>query len=161
MIYFHGLVQEIRGRNNRQSGEKSRQKSKNLRNRPSGSDLVGDFAHGCDQYRAVEPFRIGEVDEKADRTAHGLAVEETRQALKVGVLLDGSEEGEAVVDDKIDVRDEGPEALGSAMALEVESETSETHLSEEDWSGLEGPADVVAVTVDHEDDGAWRGERKP
>lgn len=101
------------------------------------------------------------MDEEADRAAHGLAVEETRKSLKFRVLLDGSEEGEAILDDEIDVRNEGFEALRSAMAFEVESETGETHLSEEDCSGLECPADVVAVTVDHEDDGAWRGERKP
>lgn len=41
------------------------------------------------------------------------------------------------------------------MALEVERETGEGVLGEEDRSGLEGPGDVVAVAVDHEDEGAW------
>lgn len=58
----------------------------------------------------------------------------------------------------MDVGDEGPEAVGLAVAFEVESEAGETLLGEENWGGLEGPADVVAVAVDHEDEATWRGE---
>lgn len=65
------------------------------------------------------------------------------------------------MDDEIDAGDEGLETLRSAVALEVEREAGEAHLGEEDGGGLEGPADVVAVAVDHEDDGAWRGEGEP
>lgn len=67
------------------------------------------------------------------------------------------------MDNRVDIRDEGFETFGSAMAFEVESEAGETHLGEEDGSGLEGPADVVAVAMDHEDEGSGRGgrQRKP
>lgn len=70
------------------------------------------------------------MDEKADGAAHGLAVEKTGQPLKLAGFLDGSEEGEAVLDDEIDGWNEGPEALRSAMTLEIESEASETHPGE-------------------------------
>lgn len=61
------------------------------------------------------------------------------------------EEGEAVLDEEIDAGDEGFETFGSAVGFEVESEAGEAVLGEEDRRGLEGPADVVAVAVDHED----------
>lgn len=43
------------------------------------------------------------------------------------------------------------------MALKVKSKASKAHLGEEDWGGLEGPADVIAIAMDHADDGFWRG----
>lgn len=43
------------------------------------------------------------------------------------------------------------------MALEVKGKASKAHLGEEDWGGLEGPADVIAIAMDHADDGFWRG----
>lgn len=42
------------------------------------------------------------------------------------------------------------------MAGEIEGEAREAGAGEEDGGGLEGPADVVAVAVDHADDGAGR-----
>lgn len=95
--------------------------------------------------------------EEGDCAAHGLAVEEAGQAVEAREVLNGGEEGEAILHGEVDVGDEGFEAAGVAVALEVEGEASETHLGEEDWGGLEGPGDVVAVAVDHEDDGAWWG----
>ncbi|CAL9004443.1 unnamed protein product, partial [Prunus brigantina] len=50
------------------------------------------------------------------------------------------------------------QAVGLAVTFEVESEAGETLLGEENWGGLEGPADVVAVAVDHEEEATWRGE---
>jgi len=78
--------------------------------------------------------------------------------LELGVLLfDGVEEGEAIVCDQVHGGDEGFEAFGVAVALEVHGEAGEPRLGQEDGSRLEGPGDVVAVAVDHEDDGAWGG----
>lgn len=80
----------------------------------------------------------------------------------MGVLFDEIEEKDAVLDDEVDVGDEGSEAVGSAVGFEVESEAGEAVLGEEDWGGLERPADVVAVAVDHEDDATWRvGDGEP
>lgn len=81
--------------------------------------------------------------------------------MKFWVLFDGFEEGEAILYNKVHARDEGLEALGTAMALKVKSKASETHLGKEDRGGLEGPGDVVAVAVDHEDEATWRGEGEP
>ncbi|CAB4261398.1 unnamed protein product [Prunus armeniaca] len=58
----------------------------------------------------------------------------------------------------MDAGDEGPEAVGLDVAFEVESEAGETLLGEENWGGLEGPADFVVVAVDHEDEAMLRGE---
>lgn len=105
------------------------------------------------------------MEEEANRAAHRLAKEERREGVELRVLFDGIEEGKAVLDDKIDAGYESLEAVGSAMALEVESEAGETLLGKKDGSGLEGPRDVVAVAVDHEDEGARRrrsgGKGKP
>lgn len=80
----------------------------------------------------------------------------------MGELFDEIEEKDAVLDDEVDVGDEGSEAVGSAVGFEVESEAGEAVLGEEDWGGLEGPADVVAVAVDHEDDATWTvGDGEP
>jgi len=96
------------------------------------------------------------VDEEADGGAHGLAEEERGEVLELGVLLfDGVEEGEAIVCDEVYGGDEGFEAFGVAVALEVDGEAGESRLGQEDGGRLEGPGDVVAVAVDHEDDGAW------
>lgn len=43
------------------------------------------------------------------------------------------------------------------MAFVVSGEAGEAVLGEEDRGGLEGPADVVAVAVDHTDDATCRG----
>lgn len=82
--------------------------------------------------------------------------------MKLGVLFDEIEEKDAVLDDEVDIGDEGSEAVGLTVGFEVESEAGEAVLGEEDWGGLEGPADVVAVAVDHEDDATWRvGDGEP
>lgn len=60
------------------------------------------------------------------------------------------------MDDEVHGGDVGADAVGSAVAFDVESEASEAVLGEEDGGGLERPADVVAVAVDHEDDATWR-----
>lgn len=44
-----------------------------------------------------------------------------------------------------------------AMAFDVERERGESVLGKEDWGGLKGPADGVAVAVNHADDATWRG----
>lgn len=100
------------------------------------------------------------MNQEANRAAHGLAVEERGQALKLGVLFDKIEEAEAVVDYRVNIGDESLEALGSAMAFEVKGEASEAGSGEEDGGGLESPADVVAVAMDHEDEGSGRGGRE-
>lgn len=97
------------------------------------------------------------MDQEANGAAHGFAIEEERDGLEFWVLLDGVEEGEAVADNVVDVGNKSPETLGATMALEVESEGGEAHLGEENRGGLESPADVVAIAVDHADDGTWRG----
>lgn len=153
MVNFHRLVQKIRRGNNGQSRKKPRQKSQDLRDRPFRSNIVRDFTHRGNQNGAVEPFRVEEVDHEAYGTSHGFAVEETRE---VRVLLfDGIEEWEAILCGEVYVGDECFEAVGLAVTLEIERETGEGVLGEEDRSGLEGPGDVVAVAVDHEDEGAW------
>ncbi|KAG9452705.1 hypothetical protein H6P81_005609 [Aristolochia fimbriata] len=96
------------------------------------------------------------MDEKTYGPAHRFSVKERRQSGEIGFVFDGVEEGNAVLDDKIEVGDEGSEALGKAMSLEIERDGSEAHLSEKDGSGLEGPADVVPIAVDHTDDGTGR-----
>lgn len=78
----------------------------------------------------------------------------------MGVEFEEIEEGETIVNDRVNIGNEGLETLGSAMAFDVKSKTGETHLSEEDGSGLEGPADVVAIAMDHEDESSRRGGRK-
>lgn len=66
------------------------------------------------------------------------------------------------MDDEIDVWYEGLDAFRVAVTFEVESETSEAVLGEEDGSGLKGPADAVAIAVDHTDEALWgRSQRKP
>lgn len=109
------------------------------------------------------------MDQKAEGAAHRFAEEEAREALQPGGLPDGAEVGEAVAGDGVDVGNEGAEALGAAVAREVEGEAGEPVLGEEDGGGLEGPADVVAVAVDHTDQGSgtagwgtrWRNLREP
>lgn len=152
MVNLNRLVEKIRRWNNGQSWKKPRQESQNLRDRPSGSDFVRYFTHGRYQNGAVEAVRVEEVDHQAYGAAHGLAVEETGEVAEFRVLLfNGIEEGEAIVCGEVYVGDEGFEAVGLAVALEVECETREGVLCEEDWGSLEGPGDVVAVAVDHED----------
>lgn len=80
--------------------------------------------------------------------------------MKLGVEFEEIEEGETIVNDRVNIGNESLETLRSAMAFKVKSKTSETHLSKEDGSGLEGPADVVAIAMDHEDESARRGRRK-
>ncbi|WVY90167.1 hypothetical protein V8G54_035681 [Vigna mungo] len=76
-----------------------------------------------------EGFQGEEVDEEADGGAHGLVEEKIGEVLELGVLLfDRVEEGEEVV---------------------------RTLIGRGRWGHLEGPGDVVAVAVDHEDDDAW------
>ncbi len=67
------------------------------------------------------------------------------------------------MNNKINIGYESPETLRLAMAFQVKSKAGKTLLGKEDWGGLEGPADVVAVAVDHADEGTWRGggEGKP
>lgn len=43
-----GLEEQIRGGDNGESGEEFGEESEDLGNGPSGSDAVGDFAHGGD-----------------------------------------------------------------------------------------------------------------
>lgn len=66
------------------------------------------------------------------------------------------------MDDEIDVWDEGWGAFRVAVTFDVESETSEAVLGEEDGGGLKSPADVVAIAVDHTDEAVWsRSQWKP
>lgn len=76
--------------------------------------------------------------------------------MKLRVLLNGIEERDDVIDDEVYGRNIGADAVRSAMTFNVESKASETHLSEKDGSGLESPADVIAVAMDHEDETTWR-----
>lgn len=55
---FHRLVQDIWGRYNRQGGKESGKKCEDLRNWPSGSDIVWDFTHGCHQNSALKWIRV-------------------------------------------------------------------------------------------------------
>ena len=64
------------------------------------------------------------------------------------------------MNDRVDIGNEGLEALGSTMAFKVKGKASETLLGEEDGSGLKSPADVVAIAMDHEDESSRRGGRK-
>ncbi|KAK9922087.1 hypothetical protein M0R45_030568 [Rubus argutus] len=54
------------------------------------------------------------------------------------------------MDDEVDVGDEGSEAVGLAVGLGVESEAGKAVLGEEDWGGLEGPVDIVAIAKGRE-----------
>jgi len=92
------------------------------------------------------------VDEQADGPAHGLPEEEAGQARVLLPRPDGAEEGEEVGDGGVEVGHEGAEAVGAAVAREVGREAGEPGPREEDRRGLERPADVVAVAVDHEDE---------
>lgn len=48
------------------------------------------------------------------------------------------------------------------MALEIKSKCCATDLGEQDGSVLEGPTDVVAIAMDHEDESTRGGvEREP
>lgn len=60
------------------------------------------------------------------------------------------------MNDNVNVRDVGFEALRVTMALEIKGKTGKSVLGEEDWGGLKRPADVIAIAVDHTDDAAWR-----
>lgn len=98
------------------------------------------------------------MDQERDRASHRFSEEEPRQVSVVRVLLlDGVDEGDDVGDDEVHGGDVGADAVGSAVAFDVESEAGEAVLGEEDGCGLERPADVVAVAVDHEDEATWRG----
>lgn len=48
------------------------------------------------------------------------------------------------------------------MAFQVDGDGGEARFGEEDRGGLEGPADVITVAVDHTNEATWRGgERGP
>ncbi|XP_020979390.1 uncharacterized protein LOC110271987 [Arachis ipaensis] len=57
------------------------------------------------------------------------------------------EEGDAVVDDEVDVRDVGDEAVGEAVALMVNGAGGESGLGEVDGGELEEPAGFAGKSV--------------
>lgn len=63
------------------------------------------------------------------------------------------EEGLEVVEHQIEVRHEGPKPGWSAVTGEVCGKARKAVTGEEGGGQLHGPAGVVAVTVDHEDQG--------
>lgn len=159
---LYRLVDEVGRGDDGQRGRQPGNEGQDLRNGPPGADAVGDLAHGGDEDGAA-PASLGaavaEVDQEAEGAAHGLAVEEAGEAAELRGAADGVEVGEAVVGDGGEVGEEGAEAGGTAVAGEVEGAAGEAVAGEEDGGGLEGPADVVAVAVDHADEGA-RGRRR-
>lgn len=96
------------------------------------------------------------MDQERDSSSHRFSEEEPRGGLILWLFLDRIQERNEVVDDEVHGGDVGADAVGSAVAFDVESEAGEAVLGEEDGGGLERPADVVAVAVDHEDDATWR-----
>lgn len=98
------------------------------------------------------------MDQEAEGTAHGFTIQEAAAAAStivivtgIGILFDdGAEVGYAVFNHGIEIWNEGLEPLRSAMAGEIEGEAGEAVLGQEDGGGLEGPADVVAIAMDHE-----------
>lgn len=73
----------------------------------------------------------------------------------------GAEEVDAIVYNSAEIGDEGADARGAAVTWEIEGEAGEAEAGEVDGGVLEGPADVVAVPVYHEDGGARRRNRHP
>lgn len=162
--HLDGLLDEVGGGHDGGRGREPRDEGEDLRQRPRRADPVGDPAHGRDE-DGPRPLlgRRAEVDEQADGAAHGLPEEEAGQARVLLPRPDGAEEGEDVGDGGVEVGNEGAEAVGAAVAREVGGEAGEPGPREEDRRGLERPADVVAVAVDHEDErlGARRRAGSP
>jgi hypothetical protein len=149
--HLDGLLDEVGGGHDGRRGREARDEGENLRQRPRRADPVGDPAHGSDEDRPRPLLRpCAEVDEQADGPAHGLPEQEAGQARVLLPRPDGAEEGEEVSDGGVEVGHEGAEAVGAAVAREVGREAGEPGPREEDRRGLERPADVVAVAVDHE-----------
>lgn len=61
---------------------------------------------------------------------------------------EGVEEGDAVIDDRVDVGDMGNEAVGEAVALVIDGAGGETGFGEMDGRELEKPAGLAGETVD-------------
>jgi len=151
--HLDGLLDEVGGGHDGGRGCEPRDKGEDLRQRPRRADPVGDPAHGRDEDGPCPLLGArAEVDEQADGAAHGLPEEEAGQARVLLPRPDGAEEGEEVGDGGVEVGHEGAEAVGAAVAREVGGEAGEPGPREEDRRGLERPADVVAVAVDHEDE---------
>lgn len=55
----------------------------------------------------------------------------------------------------VEIWKEGLEAVGSAVAGKIESIAGESMLGQEDRGGLEGPADVVAIPMNHKHQSLW------
>jgi hypothetical protein len=157
--HLDGLLDEVGGGHDGGRGREPRDEGEDLRQRPRRADPVGDPAHGRDEH-GPRPLlrRRAQVDEQADGPAHGLPEEEAGQARILRPRPDGAEEGEEVGDGGVEVGHEGAETVGTAVAREVGGEAGEPEAREEDRRGLERPADVVAVAVDHEDE--RRGPRR-
>lgn len=151
--HLDGLLDEVGGGHDGERGREPRDEGEDLRQRPWRADPVGDPAHGRHEHGARPlPGGRAEVDEQADRAAHGLPEQEAGQRRVLLPLLNGAEESEEVGDGGLERGDEGAEAVGAAVAREVGGEAGEAGAGQEDGRGLERPADVVAVAVDHEDE---------
>lgn len=76
---------------------------------------------------------------------------------------EGVEEGDAVIDDRIDVGNVGDEAVGEAMALVIDGAGGETGFGEMDGSELDNPAGLAGETMDDGEstDDVSRGKRSP
>lgn len=164
------FLDEIGGGHDGEGGQQLGDESEDVRDRPWRPDAVGDLAHGSSKNSTIE-LQVEwsvmlllemEMDEEADGAAHGLTIQE---ALGIGMMIvvivknkrggggggdDGVEVGDAIMDDGVEMRDEGLEAVGSAVSRQIEGVAGKAVLGQEDRGGLEGPTDVVAVAMNHE-----------
>ena len=100
------------------------------------------------------------MDEERDGAAQGFRVEEGGQR-RDEARAEGVEDGDAVVDDGIDVGDVGAEAVGEPVALVIDGADGEaTVLGEEDGGEEHEPAGLSCETVhdaEHADGVAPKG----
>ena len=88
------------------------------------------------------------MDEERDGAAQGFRVEEGGQR-RGEARAEGVEDGDAVVDDGIDVGDVGAQAVGEPVALVIDGADGEaTVLGEEDGGEEHEPAGLSCEAVD-------------
>lgn len=128
-------------------------------------ELRADSAHRAVEKDAVpRPRAVGptERDEKRNRAAERLGVEEGRQGRRVTVAK-GVEKRNTVVDDGVNIRNVVLKAVGESMALMIDGAGDESGLSEMHGSQLNKPARFSGEAMDDGDDSDWfdRSVRDP
>lgn len=125
--------------------------------RPRRFELSADTAHGPVQNDAVKRLiksriSLPESDEKSNCAAERFSVEKRREIRRRVAPTERIEEGDAVIDNGVNVGYMSHEAIGEAMALMIDCADGETVLGEVNGGELNEPAGLAGESVNDADD---------